>query len=273
MHRRTIKEWLERARGELKGAGVGSAGLDAELILADVLGIERSFLHSHGEKVLDKEELKRADGGLDRRKKREPLAYITGWKEFYGRKFTVTPEVLIPRPETEELINVVKRLGLGEEVQAVDVGTGSGVIGITLKLEFPKWNVIITDKGAMALKNALRNAQELGAEVLGVQDDLLSAETHKYDLITANLPYVDKGWAVDKETEFEPEMALFAADGGLELIKKLLLQGKERLKPNGYIVLEADTRQRQQIVQFAEENGYELIDSSGLILAFSSCKK
>ena len=226
--------------------------LDAELILSHTLGVERTDLHTHPERSLSSGELMRANAFAMRRQSDEPLAYITGYKEFYGRLFTVTSDTLIPRPETEALINVAKHL---KPAKILDVGTGSGCIAITLALELPETEVDAVDISESALKIARQNAQNLDAKVHFFVSDLCK-NAARYDLIVANLPYVDRNWSwLSPELKYEPKSALYAEDGGLALIKKLIKEAPEHLKDGGHLLLEADLSQHQKIADFATETG------------------
>ena len=226
--------------------------LDAELILANSLGKDRVFLHAHPEFELSEDAEKRADADCLRRENHEPLAYILGYKNFYGRKFMVTPDVLIPRPETEAIINLAKEL---KSQKILDVGTGSGCIAITLKLELPDSDVVALDISPKALKIAEQNAAKLGAKIAFRESDLLEKVQGEYDLIVANLPYVDKKWDwLSPELTFEPEQALFAEDSGLYDIKRLISQVEQRLTNDGAVILESDLSQHEEIREYAEQN-------------------
>lgn len=226
--------------------------LDAELILANSLGKDRVFLHAHPEFELNEDVEKRADADCLRRENHEPLAYILSYKDFYGRKFMVTPDVLIPRPETEAIINLAKEL---KSQKILDVGTGSGCIAITLKLELPDSDVVALDISPKALKIAEQNAAKLGAKIAFRESDLLEKVQGEYDLIVANLPYVDKKWDwLSPELTFEPEQALFAEDSGLYDIKCLISQVEQRLTNDGAVILESDLSQHEAIREYVEQN-------------------
>ena len=242
------------ANSWLKEAAQSIDQLDAELILAHFLGVERTFLHAHPEYELSPEIAEKANSALKRRQNHEPLAYITGKKDFYGRAFIVTPDVLIPRPETEALIEAAKQL---KPSKILDVGTGSGCIAVTLAKELPNAQITGVDISEKALQIAQENAQKHHAVVDFYQSDLLEnlANDAKFNLIIANLPYVDRNWDwLGPELDFEPQTALYAADEGLELIKKLLKQAPQHLEQGGYVILEADRSQHQKIRTFATEN-------------------
>lgn len=269
----TVNAWLKGATSELKTAGIKSAMLDAELILANTLRKDRTYLYAHDDEVIAPRFLQIADVRIALRKDRVPLAYILGSKDFYGRLFKITPAVLVPRPETEQFIETLKSLLpnnlslFSKPLELVDVGTGSGVIGITAKLEAPDLNVTLLDNDHYALNIAKENASSLNADVSTRDSNLLNNYFRQADFILANLPYVDKNWgsASLPELNHEPQTALYADDDGLKLINKLILEAKSKLAPGGYLLLESDQRQQEEIRKFAKENGFKTIKTDGLI--------
>lgn len=236
-----------------------------------------------------------------------PEAYERGSQDFYGRDFLVSRDVLIPRPETEQLVDIILELfgktklpgvkppeakiapGLsGDMPRILDVGTGSGCIAVTLKLELPEAEVFATDISETALKVAEKNAEKFGAKVEFFQGDLLSGLERNnggksgissalqipdnFEVIVANLPYVDRDWEWLSKTEsaglkYEPELALYAEDGGLELIFRLIREAKGRTK---YLVLEADPCQHERIAEFAEKERFRLMEKRGFGLLFEA---
>lgn len=269
-----IKDWLHQATIQLVGAGISSAKLDAEIILAHTIRKSRTYLHAHGEQELESRQYEIASARLDLRLDRTPIAYIIGHKEFYGRLFRVTPATLIPRPESETLITLLKELtpknlslpGTPSK-KLVDIGTGSGCLGITAKLELPELNVTLLDVSRHALSVAERNAKDLQASVTIKQSDLLMNYPLQADFIIANLPYVDASWERSPETNYEPEVALFALDSGLYLILKLIQQVPSRLATDGYLLLEADPRQHKSIIEAAKARGLHHLKTDGFIVA------
>jgi len=218
---------------------------------------------------------------------KQPKAYKVGYQDFYGHDFLVTPDVLIPRPETEAIIDIV--LGLygvsilpgvkapepkvPANAKILDVGTGSGCIAISLKLKLPEANVTACDISDKALDVAKKNAENLGAQVNFVKSVLTHEVGTDFDIIVANLPYVDPNWEwLDKEAlDFEPSLALYANDYGLGLIKKLI----EEVANSGaygfadkYLVLEADPCQHDEIKKYAEVRGLRHIKTNGFALLF-----
>ncbi len=260
-----IKDWLRSAANQLAAAGISSAKLDAEIILAHTLRENRTYLHAHDDEPLSPRRLEIADARLQLRIDRTPIAYIVGHKEFYGRLFRVNPSTLIPRPESEMIITILKELtaqstlGLDPSPhRLVDVGTGTGCLGISAKLELPELEVTLLDVSRHALKIAETNAKWLHAKVTVTRSDLLQAYPLVADYIIANLPYVDPEWQRSPETNFEPALALFADDAGLALINKLIEQAPSRLNPGGYLLLEADPRQHAAIIKTAKLQGFSL---------------
>lgn len=260
-----IKDWLRDAANQLSDIGISSAKLDAEIILAHTLRQSRTYLHAHDDEMLSARHREIADARLQLRIDRTPIAYIVGHKEFYGRLFKVNPATLIPRPESEEIITILTELTKQTTInldkapkRLVDIGTGSGCLGITAKLEIPELEVTLVDISRQALTVAETNAKQLQAEVIITRGDLLSAYPFIANYVVANLPYVNPEWERSPETNYEPALALFAADEGLALINKLIQQAPSQLAPGGYMLLEADPRQHAAIIKLAKSNGFSL---------------
>ncbi len=271
----TIGQWLRESVAILKGVGIESARLDAEIILAHTIRKPRTYVHAHDDEVLDQRTLEIATARLDLRLDFTPVAYIIGHKEFYGRRFKVSTATLIPRPETEAMIDMVKASInqtslLPRRQKLVDIGTGSGCIGITLKLELPELDVTLTDLSNHALNIAKQNAKALNANVEIHQSDLLRQYGFPIDIICANLPYVGRDWEVSRDTHSEPDMALYATDDGLALIKLLIIQSTQLLTPGGSMYLEADPRQHDAIISFAKHHQLTHNETRGFIV--SLCK-
>lgn len=243
----SIQAWLRDSAEMLADRGITSALLDAELILAHTVRKNRTWLHAHHDERLTERQLEIAHARLQLRLDRTPLAYIIGHREFYGRLFKVTPSVLIPRPESEAIITCLRQYE-PHTGRLVDVGTGSGCLGITAKLEIPALDVTLTDNSRHALAVARENATRLHAHVDIIQSDLLSATFGTFDGIIANLPYVDASWERSPETNCEPSEALFANNNGLALINKLIIQTGTALNNSGWLYLEADPRQHTAII-------------------------
>ena len=243
--------------------------LDAELILAHVLGKDRVFLVSHDEDELTDAQIVAADELIRKRLAGYPVAYLAGHKEFYGRDFVINENVLIPRPETEGIIDLVKDLN---PRKILDIGTGSGCIAITLKAELPEAKVCAYDISEAALEVAAQNATNLGVDLdaLVISDLTSNVDLNDVDVVVANLPYVNPDWDfLSPEIKKEPDSALYADDNGLALIKRLIdeLVVKDY---HGYLVLESDISQQKDIIKYAGEHGFKHQKTAELITLFLS---
>lgn len=261
----TIDAWLKQSTNELADNLFESPLLDTEIILAHTVGHPRTWLHAHGNEKLEPRHVEIANSRLDLRLDRVPIAYIIGHKEFYGRQFAVDPSVLIPRPESEQLIDMLAQLlpelhnsTAASAKRLVDIGTGSGCLGITAKLEFSTLTVDLVDTSRSALKVAKKNALSLEANVNTLLSDLLTDYPFNPDVVVANLPYVDPSWEQSPELAHEPSEALFADKNGLSLIERCIDQASHRLQPGSIVLLEADTRQLDDIATLASEDFTEV---------------
>lgn len=258
----SIQEALIWATERLATAGCETPRLDAEILLCECAGVERAFLLAHRADAVPADAWPRFQAWVARREKREPVAYITGHREFYGLDFAVTPAVLVPRPETEHVVDEALALARAKRQSApavfiADVGTGSGAIAIALAAHLPYAQVCALDSSREALEVAWRNADRHG--VLGrmclVQSDLLEHLPWAVDILVANLPYVaDEEWpALAPEIRFhEPAHALRGGANGLDLIRRLLVQAPERLRPGGAVVLEIGAGQADGVRRAAQ---------------------
>jgi release factor glutamine methyltransferase len=241
-----LRQALNSAVERLEAAHVGSPRMNAEVLLMFVLACDRAYLYAHPERELTGEESARYDAALAERSTGKPSQYITGHQEFWGLDLIVSPAVLIPRPETEHVVETV--LELAREVERpriVDVGTGSGCIALALAKELPRAEFRAVDVSEAALEIARANAArlELADRVEFRQSDLLAAfpAGAAFDFVVSNPPYVGEAEPekVQREVrEFEPRVAVFAGKQGLEVYKRLIPQARERLKPGGWLVME-----------------------------------
>ncbi len=264
-----ISEWLQTAASELKLKGVEPYNLDSRLILKHITGFNDTAIIAGNYKLSDAE-IAKLNLVLQKRLAGQPLAYLLGSAGFFGRKFFVEPGVLIPRAETEGLIENIIALNLPPEPSILDVGTGSGIIGITLALEIEKSEVTISDFSPAALKVASHNVNKFidqinakDSKIKMVESDLLGAfASAKFNLIVANLPYVDRAWdwLNLNQLRYEPSEALFADSGGLDLIKKLISSSKNNLVSGGFLVLEMDPCQIAEASEFALNQGFEILE-------------
>jgi release factor glutamine methyltransferase len=236
----TLQQALLQGTSLLEDAGIAAPRLTAEVLLGHALGQERTFLYAHSERELREVEWIHYGRYLHERLNGKPTQYITGRQEFYGREFRVTPDVLIPRPETELVVETALAVGRGAR-HIVDAGCGSGAIAITLQLETGAL-VAGADISTAALAVAAENGQRLGARVDWVRCDLLSAvAAASVDMIVSNPPYVPLGDRAGLQREvrdYEPEVALFAGPTGFEIYEKLVADAARVLRPGGWLVLE-----------------------------------
>lgn len=240
-----LKDALQSAIRRLDEQHVGSPRLNAEVLLMFVLGCDRAYLYAHPERDLTPDEQARYDSALAERATGKPSQYITGHQEFWGLDFLVSPAVLVPRPETEHVIETVLAL-VGDRdrpLQIVDVGTGSGCIAIALAKELPQSEVHAVDLSPEALEVARANAARLEANVTFHRGDLLSGFGHQdtFDFVVSNPPYVGEHESdkVQREVrEFEPRMAVFAGPSGLDVYRRLIPQAQRVLRPGGWLVME-----------------------------------
>ena len=242
----TIREALRSAVERLELHHVSNARLTAELVLAHVLSVEREHLYAHDDRVLSEQELQMLEDRLYDRISGVPLQYIVGRQEFYGRYFRVKPSVLIPRPETEYIIEAVLDIqgtrGLPPRpLSMIDVGTGSGCIAVTLALELPGTQIFAGDVSFEALLVARENAATLGAPVRFVCMDVLDAIQTRFDFIVSNPPYVRRSELsrLQREVrEHEPHVALFSPEDELAIYRRLIVGAEEMLKSGGHVIME-----------------------------------
>lgn len=250
-----LDHWLAEAERRLRAVS-DSPRLEAQVLAAEILGVSRTWLLTHPEAEIEGEPL------LERRERHEPLAYILGRREFYGRDFEVSPAVLIPRQDTETLIDAALRLG-PPSGSVLDVGVGSGAIAVTLKLERPNWNVTGVDISPEALAVASGNACRLNAEVRFLLSDAfaaLSGET--FELIVSNPPYIGREEALMPDVlDFEPHLALFAEEGGLAFYRRLAIEAPDYLHSEGLVLLEVGHTQAQSVRTLFESVGWQHLET------------
>lgn len=251
----TVREALRWATGVL-GAVAERPRVEAEILLGTLLGRGRPHLLAHPEEVLERETAASFVYLVRRRAAGQPLPYLTGRMEFYGLEFAVTPDVLIPRPETELLVEeALAWLEHRSGVRAVDVGTGSGCVAVTLARHAPRLYLYAVDLSAAALGVACSNAQRHGVDerVGFLQGDLLRPLAAPLDLIVSNPPYVaTTEWdALPPSVRREPRLALLAGSSGLDAIRRLLPQAAARLRAGGLLLVEIGERQGETVASLA----------------------
>ena len=253
-----LKDALRSAIAMLEENRVGSPRMNAEVLLMFVLGCDRAYLYAHPERELSPDEQNRYDEALEQRARGVPSQYITGHQEFWGLDFIVGPAVLIPRPETEHLVEAVLELckGLphpvspksgetrvGQPIRIVDVGTGSGCVALALVSELPRAEIHATEISEEALEIARANAARLllTDRVTFNATDLLHGIAGEFDIVASNPPYVGESEYDKVQLEvrkFEPRCAVFAGPDGMDIIRRLAPQARAALKPGGYLAME-----------------------------------
>jgi release factor glutamine methyltransferase len=245
----TLRDALSSAISHLTVANVPSPRLNAELLLMFTLGCDRAYLYAHPERKLSTDDQSRYDQALTEREGGVPTQYVTGHQEFWGMDFIVTPAVLIPRPETEHVIEtVLQSVGRapspGGSFRIVDVGTGSGCIALALAKELPRAEIHATEISTGALEIARANAARLQLEArvqFHCTDLLQGLEPGAFDFVVSNPPYVGESEEDQVQLEVrkhEPHNAVFAGATGLEVIERLIPQAHESLKPGGWLMME-----------------------------------
>ncbi|HKY51961.1 MAG TPA: peptide chain release factor N(5)-glutamine methyltransferase [Candidatus Limnocylindria bacterium] len=240
----------------------GTAALDADVLLAHVLGVEKATLYAHPERVLSPSESASFEALVARRGRGEPVAYLRGFKEFYGLRFRVDSRVLIPRPETEVLVDAARELIAGRAVTVVDVGTGSGAIAVAIAAHEPRVRVIATDASRDALAVAEANALACGvADRVELRaGDLLAPIVERVDLVCANLPYLREDtvneWVGERASlAFEPRVAVVAGPDGLDVIRRCVADLPRVLAPRAAAVFECDPPQVAQVAALLAASG------------------
>ncbi|MBI4100862.1 peptide chain release factor N(5)-glutamine methyltransferase [Candidatus Microgenomates bacterium] len=266
----TIGDVLRDTETQLKQAGIETARLDALVLLEHVTREDRAWLLTHPEYQLNMRSLNLLENLIKKRAKHVPVAYLTGHKEFYGLDFTVTPDVIIPRPETEAIVEFVLSLRKGGAfMQVLDVGTGSGCIAIAIAKHRPKWPVMATDISLAALNIARRNAKKNEVNIKFIQSDLFAKIRGNFDIVTANLPYVKSRTHLAPEARHEPKTALVDGSDGLDSYRRFFEQVPAHLKPNAHVIIEADPWQHPELKKIAKPAGLTLKRSDRFALVFA----
>jgi release factor glutamine methyltransferase len=251
----TLSEWIRLATVRLEEAGVESARFESRLLAAHVLMSDRTFILTHPEHELN--ELA-AETVLLRRLAREPLAYILGYREFYGRRFRVAPGVLIPRPETEHIIETALSLPVPADATVLDVGTGAGILAQTLKRERPGWRVFATDVSRDALRIAAENVE--GVQLVQGNGLAPFRPAPTFNLIVSNPPYIVNDHPLMPEVgEHEPSPALFGGKDGLDFYRAWVPDGFRRLHSLGHMIVEIGIGQAESVREIFSDAGFERI--------------
>ncbi|MFP4642515.1 MAG: peptide chain release factor N(5)-glutamine methyltransferase [Dehalococcoidia bacterium] len=255
----SVEEEFQRTAEALRSAGIEEPRLEAEVLLRHLLGLTREKFYLKLDEAISPEQRCDLAHLIHRRIQREPVAYITGHKEFFGLDFLVTPDTLIPRPETELLVERALELARDERLSmrsAADIGTGCGAIAVAMAVNMPFLTVYATDISTSALEVAAINCKRhwISHRVHLEEGNLLEPLDHPVDLIVANLPYVsDSEFAFlsDDIRLFEPELSLYGGQDGLYHTRELIAQAKEKLNPGGVIILEISPYREKAVIDFA----------------------
>ena len=265
MYHQLLKMTLAVAlnHGAARLAHLASARRDAEILLMRAAGIDRAFLLTHPEAPVTPGQFATYNQWIDRRAQHEPVQYITREQEFYGLSLRVTPDVLIPRPETEHLVEAaLELLPHNAPVTIADVGTGSGAIAIAIAHALPLASVTALDTSTAALAVARHNAEHhhLAARIRFLESDLLDAvASETFDAIVSNPPYVSDLEVLEPQVHnFEPHAALFAGRSGLDIYQRLIPQARQCLKPHGWLLMEIGHNQRDALASLL--TGWTSID-------------
>lgn len=268
-----LRQWIQQGEMRLKaGPHPDRAGRDAELLMLHVLGKDKAWLMAHPHEILTGQDAVRYYALVDHRLDGEPIQYIVGETEFYGLPFQVNRDVLIPRPETEHLVEKVIELADGfhgaliPQPRIVDVGAGSGAIAVTLAAKLAYAEITAIDLSAAALAVARRNAKSNGVagRIRFLQGDLLApVAEERFEIVASNPPYVPQGdrdgLAVEVR-DFEPGLALFAGDDGLDIYRRLIPAAFDVLIPGGFVALEIGFGQSEAIENLLAAAGFEQIE-------------
>lgn len=251
-------EVIDGGTSYLEKRGVAEARLNMQRLVGHFLGFTRVQLYLEFDRPLTEEQLVPIREALKKRGQGIPLQHIVGEVEFMRRDFKCDARALIPRPETEELTSLVLKESLNQPLSILDVGTGSGVLGISLALELPQVEeVVLADVSREALSLARENADLLEAKVTLLESDLFSQVTGSFDLIVANLPYVPER---DRETlapelKHDPDLALFSGDDGMDLVRQFTNEVSRFLKPNGLLAMEVGHEQGEASAELLRAQG------------------
>jgi release factor glutamine methyltransferase len=268
---KTYREVLSRASSFLETEGLEGYAIQY-LFLARKNWQKLDWL-LHMDQPIPLEDVEQIEADLQQLLQHRPPQYLLGYEEFYGRRFKVTEDTLIPRPETEELVALcLNQTDDNANLRVVDIGTGTGAIAISLKLERPQWQVSAIDLSEAALTVAKENANQLGAAITFYQGDTLAPVNQQtWDVIVSNPPYIsEQEWALMDPSvrRFEPQLALFAEENGLAMYRKIAQQAREILAPNGKVFVEIGFQQGQAVQQifagaFPEKNSQVVKDLAG----------
>lgn len=269
----TVLEFIRENTALLLKHGIQTARLDCLVLLEDALNTNRTHLLAYPEQIISDQQLVILTENLRRRVQHEPLAYIRGHTEFYSRTFAVDEHVLVPRPESEAMIDLLKQYMPAQSATIIDIGTGSGALAITAKCIFPNAPVIATDIDPACLAIAGANASKHNAAIAFFEGSLLQAVPSDVLrprlVLLCNLPYVPNGYVINKDATYEPPKALFAGDDGLDLYRDIFHQLDAQPATGVFIITEALQQQHAALTSIAQASGFQIVASEGLAQCFA----
>ncbi len=268
-----VDRWLRAAVQDLLATGIDSARLDCLILLEDAIAKDRAWLLAHLDYEINDRLLRALNKKVQQRATHQPLAYIRNEIEFYGRTFYVDYRVLVPRPESETIIELMKSLTLPAKLGIADIGTGSGALAITAKLEFPSADVIATDIDTSCLDVASRNLASLNANVQLIKADLLEDSVlavvdKSINVILANLPYVPNTYPINQAANHEPKLAIFGGADGLDLYRCLFTQIDSLILKPAFVLAESLPSQHSALADLAASFGYSQIREQDFVQVF-----
>lgn len=255
----TVRSILKWTVDKFRAIGIENPRLEAEIFISKTLNTDRVGVYLNMERPLSNSERGFLRTMVSRRLKMEPLAYIIGEKEFYGNTFMVDHNVLIPRPDTESLIEELRASLKKETFRLLDVGCGSGAICITCALLYPEGEITGVDISSLALAVARKNAERHGVKVELLESNLFEKiGKREFDVIVSNPPYVGLSETIGIEVKWEPRTALFAGEDGLDVIKRLIASSPDYLVENGILLIETGYQQTERVEKLMEKDFYEI---------------
>jgi release factor glutamine methyltransferase len=269
----TMSQWLAKATLQLEEAGIGTARLDALVLLEDITGKDRTHLLAHPELELTTEQQNHLQKLLNRRVKHEPLAYIRAKTEFYKEEFIVSTATLEPRPESETMIDLLRKYFDDPDLHPVfyiaDVGAGSGALGIIASLYFKLAAVDLLEISPAAVEIAKVNTKKLKSDAACYQSDMFSAvRDQKYDAILANLPYVPDNYQINEAALQEPHMAIFGGTDGLDAYRQLFDELPSQTHKGALVFTESLPFQHDELKNIALAHNFKQIDEEDFIQVF-----
>jgi len=267
-----VDSWIAIATKTLADSNIETARLDSLILLEKVLGKDRGWLLAHSENKINQTDLDVLNKLLAKRSTHYPLAYITATAYFYDNQFFINSRVLVPRPESETIIDVLKTIMPTDKVTLVDVGTGSGSLAITAKLLFPEAQVVAVDVDEKSLEVAKKNSHDHKTNITFLKSDLLKSlppNLLKDSILLANLPYVPDSFLLNQAAKLEPKLAIFGGENGLDLYRRMFDQIKALKSKPSYVISESLPDQHASLESIAANTGYKCLVTNDFIQLFS----